>query len=388
MKKLLELRQEKTTLKTQMRSLLDKADSEKRSLNDDEGKQFDEYRARVDSLDIEISRLEAVADDERSQAGKPVDEKGVSNGELRHYIMTGDTRSLTTLVPADGGYTVIPELDKEIMRQLQDESVMRSIATVKTTKTNEYQKLISVGGVTVKRGTEGEEREETSTPKLERVDIKLNPIYAYPKTTQEILDFSEVDILGWLSSEVADTFTNTEENDLVNGDGDKKSKGFLAYPRVDTSDKTRPFGTLEKMDTAEVTSDGLIDLLYKLKAKYRKNAVWVMNSNTAATLQKLKNGNGDYIWRDRLVAGSPDTLLGRPVQYLETMPDAEAGKPFLAVGDFKRGYFIVDHTTGVRTRPDNITEPGFYKVHTDKYLGGGVVDSNAIKILELSGATS
>lgn len=388
MKKLLELRQEKTTLKTQMRSLLDKADSEKRSLNDDEGKQFDEYRARVDSLDIEISRLEAVADDERSQAGKPVDEKGVSNGELRHYIMTGDTRSLTTLVPADGGYTVIPELDKEIMRQLQDESVMRSIATVKTTKTNEYQKLISVGGVTVKRGTEGEEREETSTPKLERVDIKLNPIYAYPKTTQEILDFSEVDILGWLSSEVADTFTDTEENDLVNGDGDKKSKGFLAYPRVATSDKTRPFGTLEKMDTAEVTSDGLIDLLYKLKAKYRKNAVWVMNSNTAATLQKLKNGNGDYIWRDRLVAGSPDTLLGRPVQYLETMPDAEAGKPFLAVGDFKRGYFIVDHTTGVRTRPDNITEPGFYKVHTDKYLGGGVVDSNAIKILELSGATS
>ncbi|MDI5423773.1 hypothetical protein MJM99_23575, partial [Salmonella enterica subsp. enterica serovar Kentucky] len=36
----------------------------------------------------------------------------------------------------------------------------------------------------------------------------------------------------------------------------------------------------------------------------------------------------------------------------------------------------------------NITEPGFYKVHTDKYLGGGVVDSNAIKVLELSGSGS
>ncbi|WP_163505309.1 phage major capsid protein, partial [Escherichia coli] len=71
--------------------------------------------------------------------------------------------------------------------------------------------------------------------------------------------------------------------------------------------------------------DDLIDLLYKLKSKYRKNAVWVMNSNTAAKLQKLKNGNGDYIWREGLVAGSPDTLLGRPVQYLETMPDTEAG---------------------------------------------------------------
>ncbi|PWK98453.1 HK97 family phage major capsid protein [Pantoea allii] len=56
----------------------------------------------------------------------------MSNDELRHYIMTGDTRSLSTLVPAEGGYTV----DKEIKRQLQDESVMRSISTVKTTKTN------------------------------------------------------------------------------------------------------------------------------------------------------------------------------------------------------------------------------------------------------------
>ena len=138
--------------------------------------------------------------------------------------MTGDTRSLSTLVQADGGYTVIPELDKEIMRQLQDDSVMRSIATVKTTKTNEYQNLVSVGGTTVNRGTEGEARTETSTPKMERVDIKLNPIYAYPKTTQEILDFSEVDILGWLSSEIADTFTATEEGDFVNGDGDKNPK--------------------------------------------------------------------------------------------------------------------------------------------------------------------
>jgi HK97 family phage major capsid protein len=74
------------------------------------------------------------------------------------------------------------------------------------------------------------------------------------------------------------------------------------------------------------------------------------------------------------------------VHYLENMPDAAAGKPVLAVGDFKRGYFIVDHETGTRTRPDNITEPGFYKVHTDKYLGGGLVDSNAIKVLEIKAA--
>ncbi|HCF8657733.1 phage major capsid protein [Atlantibacter hermannii] len=390
MKKLLELRQQKAALKGQMRSMLDKADSEKRSLNDEEGKQFDELRAQADALETEITRLEAVAEDQRNLPGTSVEGKSVSNDELRHYIITGDTRALSTLVQADGGFTVIPELDKEIMRQLSDESVMRQISTVKTISSNEYKKLVSVGGATVKHGEEGQPRTETSTPKLEEVSIKLFPIYAYPKTTQEILDFSDVDILGWLSSEISDTFTETEETDLLEGDGNKKARGFLDYPRAATSDKTRPFGTLEKMETAGAapTADELIDLLFKLKSKYRKNAVWVMNSGSAAALQKLKNGNGDYIWRDRLTAGSPDTLLGRPVYYLETMSDATGGEPVLAVGDFKRGYYVVDHTTGVRTRPDNITEPGFYKVHTDKYLGGGVVDSNAIKILEIGGAGS
>ncbi|EPV2040900.1 phage major capsid protein, partial [Escherichia coli] len=329
MKKLIELRQQKNALKNQMRSLLEKADSENRSLNAEEGKQFDELRAKADALDTEISRLESVADEERSKPGTGIQK--LSSDELRNYIVTGDVRSLSTSTDSgrDGGYTVIPELDREVMRQLQDDSVMRVIATVKTAKSNEFQKLVSTGGATVGRGTEGSARSETNTPKIERVTIKLNPIYAYPKTTQEILDFSEVDILGWLSSEIADTFASTEEDDFVNGDGNGKPKGFMAYTRAATSDKTRAFGTIEKIVAASgtaITADELIDILYKLKAKYRKNAVWVMNSGTAGTLQKLKNENGDYIWRDSLKEGAPDMLLGRPVYCLESMPDIGAGK--------------------------------------------------------------
>lgn len=55
-----------------------------------------------------------------------------------------------------------------------------------------------------------------------------------------------MDILGWLSSEIADTFASTEEDDFVNGDGNGKPKGFMAYTRAATSDKTRAFGTIEK----------------------------------------------------------------------------------------------------------------------------------------------
>ncbi|MBI6302138.1 phage major capsid protein [Proteus mirabilis] len=382
MKRLLELRQQKATLTEQMRSLLTKAETEKRSLTEDEAKSFDELRHQSESLNIEIARYEVMAEEERSQTGKHVlGDNTVSNDELRHYVLTGETRALSTGVPADGGYTVIPELNKQIMQQLTDDSVMRKICTIKTTHSNEYKQLVSVGGAKVNHGEEGQARTETSTPKLEEVSIKLFPIYAYPKTTQEIIDFSDVDILSWLSTEIGDTFVDTEEVDLVTGDGLKKAKGFLAYPREAKDDKTRAFGKLEKLEATTLTADSLIDLKFKLRAKYRKNAVWVMNSNTAAKVQKLKNGNGDYIWRDRLQSGDPDTLLGLSVHYLENMTD-----DVIALGDFKRGYFIVDHETGTRTRPDNITEPGFIKVHTDKYLGGGLVDSNAIKVLEVKAA--
>lgn len=382
MKKLIELRQLKATKVAEMRSMLDKAEQENRSMTPEEKTQFDTIKAKVEELNTEITNYETLANEERSLAdkAKPIDKK-LTNKELRNYIRTGEARSLSTGVPADGGYTVIPELDKEIMRQLSDESEMRAICTVKKIGSNEYKKLVSVGGAVVNHGEEGTARTETATPKLEEVSIKLNPIYAYPKTTQEILDFSDLDVLSWLTDEIKDTFVETEELDLISGNGTKKAKGFLAYPQVVKADKDRPFGTLEKMTITAITADSLIDLLFKLKKKYRKNAVWVMNSNTAATLQKLKNGNGDYIWRDGLKAGDPDMLLGKPVHYLENMNDTGA---VVAVGDFKRGYYIVDHETGVRTRPDNITEPGFYKVYTDKYLGGGLVDSNAIKILELS----
>uniref|UniRef100_UPI000C04A6B7 phage major capsid protein n=1 Tax=Xenorhabdus kozodoii TaxID=351676 RepID=UPI000C04A6B7 len=283
MKKLLELRQQKATFTEQMRSLLTKAEDEKRSLNPDEAKQFDELRTQSDALNAEIARYEALSDEERSQAGKPQPaSENLSNDELRHYIVTGETRALSTGVPSEGGYTVIPELNKQIMQQLADESVMRQICTIKTTRSNEYKQLVSVGGAAVAHGEEGKARGETGTPKMEEVSIKLFPIYAYPKTTQEIIDFSDVDILGWLTAEIADTFVDTEETDLVSGDGSKKAKGFLSYPRDTQGDKLRDFGTLQKLEATTLEADSLIDLKFLLKNKYRKNSVWVMNSNTAA----------------------------------------------------------------------------------------------------------
>lgn len=106
-KKLLELRQQKAQIDAEMRSILEKADSEKRSTTEAEGAKFDELRSQADGLAKEIARYEAITDEQRNQAGQQVEnpKMTVGNDELRHWIKTGELRSLATNTNggADGG---------------------------------------------------------------------------------------------------------------------------------------------------------------------------------------------------------------------------------------------------------------------------------------------
>ena len=56
--------------------------------------------------------------------------KQFSNDELRHYVKTGELRNLTTANGEDGGYSVIPQLNKDVMKRLTDDSVMRQLCNV------------------------------------------------------------------------------------------------------------------------------------------------------------------------------------------------------------------------------------------------------------------
>ena len=90
-----------------------------------------------------------------------------------------------------------------------------------------------------------------------------------------------------------------------------------------------------------VTADELMDLFYSLKSPYRKNAVWILNDSTIKAIRKLKDSNGQYLWQPSLVAGTPDTILGRPVKTSTYMPAIAAGAKTIAFGDFSY-YWIAD----------------------------------------------
>ena len=78
-----------------------------------------------------------------------------------------------------------------------------------------------------------------------------------------------------------------------------------------------------------------------MKSPYRKKAVWVLNDSTIKAVRKLKDSTGQYLWQPSLTAGTPDTLLGRPVKTSAYMPVIAAGAKTIAFGDFSY-YWIAD----------------------------------------------
>lgn len=139
-------------------------------------------------------------------------------------------------------------------------------------------------------------------------------------------------------------------------------------------------GASGEFDASE-PGDALVELIYALKAGYRQNANFVMNRKAQAEVRKLKDGDGNYLWAPPAAAGQQAMLMGFPVVEAEDMPDIAADECSIALGDFRRGYLVVDRA-GVRVLRDPYSAKPYVLFYTTKRVGGGVQDFDAIKLLK------
>src|SRR5690606_7989653 len=126
-----------------------------------------------------------------------------------------------------------------------------------------------------------------------------------------------------------------EGSAFVSGGGVTAPKGFLSYTAVPEGDWT--WGNLGTFATGvegdfdpDDAADVLIDLVFSLKAGYRRNARFVMNRLTQSAIRKLKDGQGNYLWQPTLASGFESTLLGYPITECDEMPDMAPGSLSLA----------------------------------------------------------
>jgi HK97 family phage major capsid protein len=72
-----------------------------------------------------------------------------------------------------------------------------------------------------------------------------------------------------------------------------------------------------------------------------------MADTSAAVIRKIRDGTGgsglgNFLWQPGLVAGAPDTILGRPVVTDPNMPVMAANAYSIAFGDFSEFFTIRD----------------------------------------------
>lgn len=295
------------------------------------------------------------------------------------YRSGGVMAAMTVGSNPDGGLTAPVEWDRQITDKLATISQMRRYASVQNVKGQGFKHLYNVHGAGSGWVGETDARPGTDTPKFAEYEFKFGEIYAQPGISQSLLEDSELNIANYLASEVDLEFAQQEGTAFLSGNGIKKPKGILMYDKASEdaladSDK-HPLGHVKESNSgaaSAITSDGLIDLVYNIPSeRITEASAFYMNRATHATIRKMKDGQGNYLWQPPFQAGQPAQLLGYAVRELSGMPDVAANSIPIMFGDMARSYRIFDRV-GVQVLRDPYTNKPYVMFYTRKRVGGGL----------------
>jgi HK97 family phage major capsid protein len=355
MSKILELREKRAKAWEAAKAFLDSKRGNDGLVSAEDAAVYDKMEADIVNLGKEITRLE------RQEAlevelnkpintpltGKPVlpdmDEKvGRASDEYKKAFwnvmrMKNPRHDLFNALSigqdSEGGYLVPDEFERTLIQNLEEENIFRKLAKIIQTSSGDRKIPIVVTKGTASWLDEGEDYDEDDVV-FGQASIGAYKLGTMIKVSEELLNDSVFNIEEFISTEFARRIGAKEEEAFLVGDGEGKPTGIFA------ATGGAQVGATAAANNA-ITADEVIDLVYSLKSPYRKNAVFILNDATVKVLRKLKDGQGQYLWQPSLTAGTPDTLLNRPVYTSAYAPAIAAGAKTIAFGDFKY-YWIAD----------------------------------------------
>lgn len=363
-----------------------------------------ELEEKTDRINDELGRLSAAVDELAKKANRPgaPGAEGDETLQAEHksawlrWVRKGDDAGLADIerkamnvgTPADGGYAVPIQQDRDIMRLLTDLSPMRQVCRVMTVGTEDYRKLVNLGGTASGWVGETDARPATAGPTLAQLKPSFGELYANPEVTQKALDDLFFNVEGELSQDISESFAVLEGKAFLSGTGTNQPVGLLTAKTSAEADSARAFGTVQHIATgvadnfpAKDPADILIDLIYSMKAGYRTGAQFMVNSMTLATMRKWKDGDGNYIWQPAMQNGQPGSIFGYGYVTNEDMPSAGAGAIPVVFGNFQQAYVIFDRM-GIRSLRDPYTNKPFVGFYTTKRVGSMIANTQAVKFLK------
>jgi HK97 family phage major capsid protein len=166
-----------------------------------------------------------------------------------------------------------------------------------------------------------------------------NQLTKLVKVSMKLLRTSAIPVEGLVRERLAFKFAAAQENNFLNGDGSNKPLGVF-YADVNGISTSRDVSTGNT--TTAISADNLIEVKYSIKQQYRGNAQWIFHRDAIKEISKMKDGDGQYLWRPGLAAGQPDVLLNLPVNESEYAPNTFTTGQYVGIlGDFKY-YWIAE----------------------------------------------
>ena len=290
-----------------------------------------ERLTRQKEIDDELSKPMASPLTERPGAGAAPEKTGRASDAYRKAALqamrTGFHQVSDILqegVDTDGGYLVPEEWDKRLIDVLNEENIMRGLAT-KLKTSGEHKINIAATKPTAAWIEEGGELQFTDAKFGQKI-LDAHKLHVAIKITEELLYDNAFNLEAYITTQFGKALANAEEDAFLNGDGTGKPVGLFH--------ETKGGETAITLTGTKIVSDDVLNLIYKLKRPYRQKASFIMNDQTLADLRKLKDNNGAYLWQPSYQAGEPDRLCGYGIHTSAFAPTVEAGKPVMAFGDY------------------------------------------------------
>lgn len=399
MNKILELREKRAKSWEAAKAFLDTKRGTDGIVSAEDTATYEKMEADVVALGKEIDRLEKqeALDRELSKplntplTGKPIlqgmeSKGGRASAEYQKAFWNAmRTRSGEGLDPVirnalqigtdtEGGYLVPDEFERTLIQALDEENIFRKLANVISTSSGD-RKI----PVVASKGTASWIDEEGAIPESDdsfgQVSIGAYKLGTMIKVSEELLNDSVFNLENYIAKEFARRIGNKEEDAFFTGDGTGKPTGILA------ATGGAQVGVTAASATA-INVDEILDLFYSLKSPYRNKAVFVMNDATIKAIRKLKDGQGQYIWQPSLQAGTPDTILNRPVYTSAYVPTIAASAKSIIFGDFGY-YWVADRQGRVFKRLNELyAATGQVGFVATQRVDGKLILPEAIKVLQ------
>lgn len=391
---------ERLKCENEMRELLDAV--EKRGagaeMTGEEAQKFDRLNERMDSCKAQSDRLvkfqkdsedaerqlrEAVkggkaggdttiADQFRALMKRQISELEFTPTRSAERIRE-EKRALTKGTATAGGNTVPTDFVNRLYEHMiETATLLRGGATILNTATGENIEM----PVTTSHGTAALVAEAGTIPQADPAFGKRTlSSYKYGDLiiiSRELITDTVVDLDGYLARMAGRAVGNALGAHLVTGTGVSQPAGISGSTTLGVTGGAGVGGA--------PTFDNMIDLVYSVIGPYRNSpdAGFLIKDTTAATLRKLKDSSGRYLWESSVTAGTPDRVLGYPTLTDPNMPAVALGAKSVIFGDLST--YVVRLVGGIRfERSDE------YLFNTDQIAFRCLVRGDGL-LLDQSGA--